>query len=577
MIVSSADHSFRDAAFIAGLYLLFAIALTQATAAASAALGRVQALAVLPVAGFVVWHARECFQVPETHLEFAGAWLALAALLVPLGRRLGACCRVRWSLWAAAGAGGLLCVFVGVGFPTLNTLRWHVLRHHTTFGMPLYHALATPVDEVVRHAWEEAGRRTATGMAATFAPPAEPTPALPNLVFVLVDTLRADRLAAYGGAADKAPNLNAFAARGLVFADVQTNASWTRPAVGSMMTGLLQEHHGAVDRTDRLRTDIKTVAEQLKARGYQTVAFVTNYAAVAADAGFGRGFDQFIEVTPESGEENHAYVQSYAPVEVVNQRVGQWLQQRAQSARREPLFLYVHYLDPHEPYMAAPPPSRRHARLLAAYDADVAHFDNHFPALLADVQRHITPAPLIVFTSDHGEEFGEHGARGHGSGLSPEQLHVPLVVAGPGVEPAVTDSRLEGRDLFSLLDLLSAGRADQLRGWAREHDRSSRYASVFLTTKGSLLHPQHSQVGMRSFTQQGRVLVWSAYGETYELYDLTLDPDRRDNLFEARPAWSAPLLSGLRRPIHTAVEAPKNELSIDSRMGEALRALGYAE
>jgi len=321
---------------------------------------------------------------------------------------------------------------------------------------------------------------------ARAAPPARPKrpKARPNVIVYLVDTLRADHLGCYGYPKPVSPHLDRFAEGATLFETAIAQAPWTRPSVTSILTGLGPLEHGVRTLEDRLPDAADTLAEKLRAAGYRTAAFSTNWH-VTADTGLAQGFDDFF-LSPQ--EDSAA----------VNRRVLAWLDAH-QSA--EPFFLYIHALDPHAPY--APPPdlrqrfapaahpqagtteslkriyavrgkrrAKRIAEVAPLYDAEIAANDRSFGALLSALkERKLFEESLIVFVSDHGEALGEHQDFGHARSLYADQLDVPLVVklplqargervsrlaqhvdllptvlAAAGLPPA---SNLPGADLFS--------------------------------------------------------------------------------------------------------------------------------
>jgi len=235
----------------------------------------------------------------------------------------------------------------------------------------------------------------------------------PNIIFVLADTLRADSLAAYGGSPDLMPNLNRLAAQSFVFGDVMANASWTRPSVASFFTGLPQELHGAVDRRHALPPERFTIAEALREAGYRTAAFVSNFGAVSRDAGFDQGFDSFEEVKDPRTP--------YARAEVVNRAVASWLARSARGDRAgSPVFLYIHYLDPHLPYLSGCDggcSAHTHAQARRSYEKQLRYLDDQLRWVTQDLAARLAGRTVLLVTSDHGEEFGEHGERGHGHSL----------------------------------------------------------------------------------------------------------------------------------------------------------------
>jgi len=270
----------------------------------------------------------------------------------------------------------------------------------------------------------------------------------PNVIIYLVDALRSDRLGVYGCDRPLSPRLDEMAAEGITFTDMVAQSSWTKAAVASIFTGLWPRAHGVNGPDDRLPDHLPTLPEQLQAAGYQTGAVVAN-AYVGRPFGFARGFDHFEFIEHTRGRS-----------EVVHERVAAWLD--ARNPGDAPFFLYVHTIDPHAPYAPPPPylktfasavqnpsvgqvetvrglvlgtvePSAELGRdLRDLYDAEVAANDASFGRLLDELDAlGEFEDTVVIFTSDHGEAFGEHGSWTHGLDLYNEVLSVPLVMRLP--------------------------------------------------------------------------------------------------------------------------------------------------
>lgn len=286
--------------------------------------------------------------------------------------------------------------------------------------------------------------RAAQGAGSTPAPP----PHRPNVLVYLIDALRPDRLGCYGSRRGLSPRIDAFAAGALVFEQAVAQATWTRPAVASVMTGLTPLQHGVRTLDDRLPAAAATLAERLRAAGYATAAFSTN-AHVTAETGFAQGFAHFDYEPEDTGSV------------ALNRRVLAWLDGARVRPGGPPFFAYVHALDPHAPYDPPPdlrqriasglPPeagsheavvraygargaerARRVADLVRLYDGEVAANDRSFGALLdALAARRLLDGTVVILLADHGEEFDEHRALGHANNLYSETLRIPLIVRLP--------------------------------------------------------------------------------------------------------------------------------------------------
>ncbi len=384
---------------------------------------------------------------------------------------------------------------------------------------------------------------------------------------MLLDTLRADALAMGGGPRDAMPRLNAFVDRAWGFTDVIANASWTRPSMASMVTGLLPEEHGARDVDDPLEDDFTTLAEVLGGHGWETAAFVSNVGAVGRGAGFAQGFDSFYELEGRP----------YARAGRIRAVLAEWLSRRAGAAggASRPLFAYLHFLDPHDPYLAGRvPASKSRDEYAAAYRAELAYLDGELGRIFELLDERLPGPKAVLVASDHGEQFGEHEEFGHGYSLYREVLAIPLAFAD-GRGAGELGAPLEGRDVFDLVTRwAAAGGRLEVAAWAAARGRERRYASIYYSSAGRLaLRPYLRQVAMRSLETEGHKLIWSAYGPTFELYDTGADRREQRNLAAARPDLVA-RYEALFDPSVKCWNFP-DPYERSSEELEQLRALGY--
>jgi hypothetical protein len=267
----------------------------------------------------------------------------------------------------------------------------------------------------------------------------------PDVFLYMIDTLRADHLGCYGYERSTSPNIDAFAAQATLYEDVHAAATWTRPSVATILTGLYPSVHAAMRWSDGLAEWPALLPEVLQNAGYSTLAVVTN-PTVTPVFGFNQGYDEF----------EYRY---YASARWVNARVAEHL---ARMDADGPVFVQVHTMEPHQPYVPAPASLRLFDRgfegkcdgsleSLAAvgsirpglssddvehlkdlYDAEILDADSAFAQFL-DLLRTTGrfDDALIVLLSDHGEAFAEHDTLGHSHTLSREELHVPLIVKFP--------------------------------------------------------------------------------------------------------------------------------------------------
>ena len=271
------------------------------------------------------------------------------------------------------------------------------------------------------------------------------------IVIFLVDTLRRDRVSVYGAPRSTTPAAESLAREGIVFENAYSLSSWTRASVATLFTSRLPAAAGALDRKGRLGPSVVTLPQLLRDRGWKTAAFVGN-DNVSHSTGFSRGFDVFESV--RSGP-SPSLVAHPRAAEVVDRAV------RFVSSQASPRFLlYVHVMEPHLPLdldqahrslFAREPGGGEGSDLFLDYDRAIRQADDQFARIAAALRaRGFWDGATVVYTADHGEEFHEHGGRGHGDTLYEEQIRIPLVVKPPASRAA------PGRrqDLVSLADVL---------------------------------------------------------------------------------------------------------------------------
>lgn len=445
--------------------------------------------------------------------------------------------------------------------------------------------------------------RRLTALAAPFVVAAlgcaaveEPKPQ-PNVVLIVVDTLRVDHLGCYGQSRPTSPRIDALAADGVRYAHAYSQAPWTTPSVASFLTSLYPTEIGITERPDRLADRFVLLSELLRAHGWATGAVVSHYF-LGAKWNLGQGFDLYDEhnVLGHDGICS-AGVSDSALAFIDENRAGPW-------------FLFAHYFDPHYDYIEHPEhpfsdpsydgPVRSGmaytelrdmgprlaaadlAHLGALYDSEIAFTDRHIGRLLDGLaERGLYDDALIILTADHGEELMDRHTIGHGGTLYNELIHVPLIVKYPGREGA--GRVVEGN--VGLIDLYPT--VTEYLQVALEHRVSGR--SFLSGGPGSEPSPRlvfsETNWGHWRAVINGRMkLIRRLSNGRRFFFDLASDPgERRDltthqaqagvgedfrYLDERLAAW----LAHLER---SSAEAEKVE--IDENLGRQLEALGYLE
>ena len=315
----------------------------------------------------------------------------------------------------------------------------------------------------------------ASGLAALAASSCSPAPAddPPHVLFILVDTLRADHTGIGGYARDTTPGLDVLAREGTVFENHFANAPWTKPSVASILTGLLPPTHGCQwgdfkqvreGKVDLLAEGFTTLPEVLREHGWSTAAFMTNQT-ITPRLGFDQGFDKFSMLSGSLVFDRQATEAAAALLDQAEGPTFVWCHLMAPHNYERPRDRPASFESEHRTPIEDSDPNgamirelydlRFREEAVDAYDETVLYIDELVTRLVTGVrERH--PNTLIVFTSDHGEEFGEHGGYLHNRTLFNELLRVPLVMWGPGVPRGRRVTELtDSVDLFpTVLELL---------------------------------------------------------------------------------------------------------------------------
>ncbi len=451
------------------------------------------------------------------------------------------------------------------------------------------------------------GRCLATAALAALAalstggcsPPEEPVaPFEGNVVVVLIDALRADRVGAYGYPLPTTPHIDALAAEGVVFDAALSHSTWTKPAIATLFTSLYPSQHGiqraSLEAGQELRTEVlderlTTLAERLSAAGLATGAMI-DQVHLQARFGFNQGFGTYIDKRGRGAFKLNSWFEGWA--------------KRLQGRR---FFAYLHYLDLHWPFnkqikgmadafgptemKSVPPQSGQRApewgmrlndpddlrALQARYDHEVAYTDAALGDLVARLRAlGVFDDTLLIVTSDHGEAFLEHGMLGHGFAPHEELIRIPLVVRPPRPLGGFT-GRVERPvgliDLMpTLLDLIGLEPEPQAQGESfapllRGRQMADRVQ--FFETFDAF--------AARSRTHK---LIW-LNDDRQEFYDLVADPGESRSLAEPCEGPCRHLARLLRPFRSLMLESRESNRAGTAELRqediETLRALGYLE
>jgi len=452
-----------------------------------------------------------------------------------------------------------------------------------------------------------------------------------NVVLVTVDSLRADHCSSYGYDRETSPTLDALAAEGLAV-DAYANANATRASFPSILTSTYPLAYGGFDYLSDRRTMLGT---PLQRAGYATGGFHSN-VWLSRDFNYDRGFDRFYDSKSDPGPmarlrtflktnldqdglvyralqsvydrtERQAGIdvgQTYKDAETITDRALEWI-----DGAEEPFFCWVHYMDVHHPYVPRPayaaemgvdvsigereairlrrkmlerPDDVTEAErqvLVDLYDAEIRYADEQIGRLVDSV-RASTGETAFLCTSDHGEEFYEHGGYSHNPSMYEEVIHVPLVLAGAGIEdrgPGSADRPDVDVELLDVAptvhDLAGVGSPGTYRGRSvLDRVASGESATVISETE--------NDDGLRlAVRRDGWKLIWDQGAGTEELYDLDADPGEHEDVVGREPDVRGDLRARLEEHVEELATTNESlpEVRMDAETERRLKDLGYLE
>ena len=437
---------------------------------------------------------------------------------------------------------------------------------------------------------------------------------IPNIILISVDTLRADHLGCYGYERETTPHIDALASDGVTFLNAYASSPWTLPSHISLLTSLHGANHQVAYEDDTMDSSIPTLADILRVNHYYCAA-LTGGGFVSAKYGFSKGFNSYADqggiLRQDSAE--HLY---HAAL--------RWLERE----RDKGFFLFLHTFQPHSPY-ACPHPYRsvflaedarwRHIDLIShlggmpgiykelpdndrqniidLYDGEILYTDEKLigPLIAALKDMGLYDRTMIIFTSDHGEEFFEHHGWGHGHSLYEESLKVPLIVKFPDsrfkglripaivslvdVFPTVLEElgieypglAIDGRSLFPLI----TGKSDEDRAFLA--DLSADVLASRIPRRIAMNRGQEKLILNEKMTPEDLQFFVTPppMADTVEFYDLTSDPEERKNIADERASVASQIIRTIETIYKSARKKKTGKLAMDEDLKKRLKALGY--
>jgi len=444
--------------------------------------------------------------------------------------------------------------------------------------------------------------------------------AQPNVILISLDSCRADHLSGYGYARPTTPNLDTVAARGAVFLNAYSSTSWTLPAHMALFTALPDSVHGVNDNgRPALDPARVTLAQQFKAASYETAAFVSGPYLHAA-FGFDRGFDRYVNCTsyPDAKPQGGAGPPQFDPsvhdrshLDVTNPRLFRAVEGWLETPHERPFFLFIHVWDIHYDYVPPPPFDKRFdpdyrgavtaadyekspavhkgmdprdlAHIVALYDGEIAYTDDYLGRLFKRVDDlGLSARTLVVVTADHGEEFFEHGNKGHQKSLYDEVLRIPLIMRWPGHVPEGVRVKEQAR----IIDIAPTIRA--LCGLPRNPEGVGVSLVDHLHGRGkdlpayAELEVASAHLRLRSIRLPAFKLIWDLLSDRQMLYDPASDPGETTLLASSAPhaAQAAKYLSDWSHYAQSLARSlpqtrGREAAQLPQEVVEKLKSIGY--
>jgi arylsulfatase A-like enzyme len=395
-----------------------------------------------------------------------------------------------------------------------------------------------------------------------------------NVVFIVLDTTRADALGTYGYKRETTPSLDRFAEQSIVFERAYTHVPWTVPSVASMFTSLTPLGHGIVEWGQPLDDDFVTLAEVYQSQGYQTHGIISHHAFRSAH-NLQQGFDVF----------DRSIIRTHDPQKASTATLVSELGLAALdklTAAEAPFFLWLHYFDPHNTYMP-------HEGIdfgqtpRDLYDGEILYQDRALGTFFDGLEaRGLAQSTVVVVIGDHGEEFEEHGTHYHSGQLYEESVRIPLLIRFPGFEPGRIKGVIGESDVApTLLTLMGLPIPPEFEGVAVQEDKR-----LFPLWFDRRLGPTPGRgVYLETFRllqrRQGIVrgnwkLIHDLKAKKWLLFNLKHDPGEKQNVFNS----SKKIRKSLKKELASYTVRERFLISaeeLDEETAEILRALGYVK
>ncbi len=424
----------------------------------------------------------------------------------------------------------------------------------------------------------------------------------PHILVYVVDTLRADHLSCYGYSYRTSPVLDQFAQENAIYSSAYANSPWTRPSGASILTGLYPKNHKTTGRFGKLSEEIITFPEILKKEGYMTAAFNGN-GNLNRIFGFSRGFDKYEELSGIYPGTLNITAQE------MNRRIFDFLDEYHRREDHPPLFLLIWTMDPHDPYtprnenkdkfdvekhqyidtypfdfmedvrfgrISLSPSQLEFVK--TRYDQEIYENDAAFSQLLDKLKElGFYEDMAIIFTSDHGEQFFEHGGVKHGENVYNESVHIPLVIKAPRMEKGIHRDRVQLSDIFpTVLDIAGIPVTYDLDGHSLLSLSDSQRNVYFENYRGgNRINAVMGQDRKLIYNLEFRRPPHHPYIPLLEMYLLEDEQEQNPVKLDAFADYSLLQELMIYRNMESRRDIQAEQAEIPPELEEELKALGY--
>jgi len=430
---------------------------------------------------------------------------------------------------------------------------------------------------------------------------------LKKIIIISVDTLRADHLGCYGYPLNTSPNIDTLSPDSIRFSHCYTVTPLTAPSFSTLFTSLPPFKHGSKRNGLSTYRNVKTLPYFLKRFGYYSGAFISNWPLRKKLLALHKDFDDYVEVF--SRKRYFGIFDSEGKAPHVTEQAMEWLEKN----HKKKIFLWVHYTEPHRPYIshkdftfgyqqvpAAQYPPGTKLKRVKKYDSEIAYTDFYIGELLEKIKSlDIYHEALIIFLADHGESFGEHDYFYHGRRLYNSTLHVPLIIKLPGsrLKNTVRHENVSLLDIsptiFSILNIPVYSKMEGIPLF-KEGDRKFPSRTILFETYSGSVHRKRKNEKFHLKVKPIRYglltsstkLIYNLKKKTYEAYRLTNDPFEGLNLIGA--SNTQPNLGDMKQALVKRIDGitkyiklnhlhRSQDTSISAQDMEMLKSLGYIE